>query len=98
MARDLDMPFETIFGGLSVMMTMVALASPRVGRLLETMGAARVLATGSGILAIGLAGLASAQGPVSYFAAWAVIGFGGAFALTVPANTCLLYTYDAADD
>ena len=90
MARDLDMPFETIFGGLSVMMTMVALASPRVGRLLETMGAARVLATGSGILAIGLAGLASAQGPVSYFAAWAVIGFGGAFALTVPANTAIV--------
>lgn len=90
MARDLDMPFETIFGGLSVMMAVVALASPRIGRLLVSLGAARVLATGSGILAIGLAGLASAQGPVSYFAAWVVIGLGGAFALTVPANTAIV--------
>lgn len=90
MARDLGMPFETIFGGLSVMMVMVALASPRVGRLLVTLGAARVLAAGSAILGLGLAGLALSQGPVSYFAAWVVIGLGGAFALTVPANTAIV--------
>ncbi|HWU62286.1 MAG TPA: MFS transporter [Ensifer sp.] len=90
MARDLAMPFETIFGGLSVMMLMVALISPRVGRLLVRLGAARVLATGSGIISAGLALLASAQGPVSYFAAWVLIGLGGAFALTVPANTAVV--------
>lgn len=90
MERDLGLPFETIFAGLSVMMAMVALASPRIGRLLVGLGAARVMAAGSGILAVGLAGLASAQGPISYFAAWAVIGFGGAFALTVPANTAIV--------
>jgi len=90
MARDLGLPFETIFAGLSVMMIMVALASPRIGRLLVRAGAARVLAAGSGILALGLAGLASAQGPISYFAAWVVIGLGGAFALTVPANTAIV--------
>ena len=90
MARDLGLPFETIFAGLSVMMIMVALGSPRIGRLLVSIGAARVLAAGSGILAAGLAGLASAQGPVSYFAAWVAIGLGGAFALTVPANTAIV--------
>jgi MFS family permease len=90
MERDLGMPFETIFGGLSVMMVMVALASPRVGRLLVRFGAARVMAAGSGVMAAGLAGLSGAQGPMSYFAAWIVIGLGGALALTVPANTAIV--------
>lgn len=90
MARDLGMPFETIFGGLSVMMVIVAVASPRVGRLLVALGAARVLGVGSAILGLGLAGLAMSQGPVSYFSAWVVIGLGGAFALTVPANTAIV--------
>lgn len=90
MARDLGMPFETIFAGLSVMMVMVALASPRVGRLLVALGAARVLATGSALLGLGLGALAASEGAVSYFAAWFVIGLGGAFALTVPANTAVV--------
>jgi predicted MFS family arabinose efflux permease len=90
MARDLAMPFETIFGGLSVMMVMVALASPRAGKLLVRFGAARVMAGGSCIMAAGLAVLSGAQGPVSYFAAWVVIGLGGALGLTVPANTAIV--------
>ncbi len=68
----------------------VALASPRIGRLLVSLGAARVLATGSGILAIGLAGLASAHGPVSYFAAWVVIGLGAHLRADGSANTAIV--------
>lgn len=90
MERDLAMPFETIFGGLTAMMIVMALASPRVGRLLVRSGAARVLAMGSVLMAAGLLALSMSQGPVSYFAAWLIIGCGGAFALTVSANTAVV--------
>jgi predicted MFS family arabinose efflux permease len=90
MERDLGMPFDMIFLGLSVMMLMSAFAAPKIGRLLVRFGAIRILSIGSILLAGGLALLSCAQGPVSYFAAWLVIGIGGAFALSVPANTAVV--------
>jgi predicted MFS family arabinose efflux permease len=90
MERDLGMPFEMIFLGLSVMMLTSAFAAPKIGSLLVRFGAARVLSIGSVLLAAGLSLLAVSQGPISYFAAWLVIGIGGAFALSVPANTAVV--------
>jgi predicted MFS family arabinose efflux permease len=90
MARDLSMPFETIFGGLTAMLIVMALASPHAGRLLVRFGAARVLAAGSVLICAGLVLLASAQGPAGYFSGWLVIGAGGAFALTVSANAAVV--------
>ncbi|MET3613267.1 MFS family permease [Rhizobium aquaticum] len=90
MERDLAMPFETIFGGLTMMMVVMALASPKAGHLLVRLGAARVLAMGSVLMAAGLLALSLSQGPVSYFAAWLVIGLGGTCALTVSANTAVV--------
>jgi predicted MFS family arabinose efflux permease len=90
MERDLGMPFDMIFLGLSVMMLMSAFAAPKIGRLLVRFGAIRILSIGSILLASGLALLSCAQGQVSYFAAWLVIGIGGAFALSVPANTAVV--------
>lgn len=90
MERDLAMPFETIFGGLTAMMIVMALASPRAGRLLVRFGATRVMAMGSVLMAAGLTGLSLSQGPVSYFAAWLMIGLGGTFALTVSSNTAVV--------
>ncbi len=96
MERDLGMPFETIFGGLTAMMVVMALASPKVGRLLVLFSAARVLAMGSILMAAGLLALSLSQGPVSYFAAWLVIGLGGTCALTVSANTAVVEREGAA--
>lgn len=96
MERDLGMPFETIFGGLTAMMIVMALASPKVGPLLVRLSAARVLAMGSVLMAAGLLALSLSQGPVSYFAAWLVIGLGGACALTVSANTAVIEREGAA--
>lgn len=90
MERDLGMPFDMIFLGLSVMMMTGAFAAPKVGSLLVRFGATRVLSIGSILLATGLVLLSCAQGPVSYFTSWLVIGMGGAFALSVPANTAVV--------
>lgn len=94
--RDLGLPFETIFGGLTAMMIVMALASPRTGRLLVTLGAARVMAMGSVLMASGLTVLSLSQGAVSYFAAWLIIGLGGACALSVSANTAVVEREGAA--
>lgn len=96
MERDLGLPFETIFGGLTAMMIVMALASPRAGRLLVALGAARVMAMGSVMMASGLTVLSLSQGPVSYFAAWAIIGLGGTCALSVAANTAVVEREGAA--
>lgn len=96
MERDLGMPFETIFGGLTAMMIVMALASPRAGRLLIRFGAARVMTAGSVLMASGLTVLSLSQGPVSYFAAWLVIGLGGTCALSVAANTAVVERQGAA--
>ncbi len=96
MERDLGLPFETIFGGLTAMMIVMALASPRAGRFLVTLGAARVMALGSVLMASGLTVLSLSQGPVSYFAAWLIIGLGGTCALSVSANTAVVEREGAA--
>ncbi|MCD2172025.1 MFS transporter [Rhizobium sp. C4] len=96
MERDLGLPFETIFGGLTAMMIVMALASPRAGRLLVRLGASRVMAMGSVLMAAGLTVLSLSQGLVSYFAAWLIIGLGGTCALSVSANTAVVERQGAA--
>lgn len=83
-AAELQMANETAFSGLTVMMLVTAFAGPATGRLVERLGAARVLACGSALFGIGLLLMAVAHGPILYFAGWLVIGFGSAFGLSVP--------------
>ena len=95
-ARDLDMANEIAFAGLSVMMVMAALLGPVVGARLGRYGAARVLAEGSVLFAVGLTALSASVGPVSWLAAWAVVGAGGGFGLMVAANTAVVERRGAA--
>ncbi|MBR0556355.1 MFS transporter [Ciceribacter sp. L1K23] len=83
-ASELSMANETAFAGLTVMMLVTAFAGPATGRLVERLGAARVLACGSALFGLGLLLMAAATGPILYFAAWLLIGFGSAFGLSVP--------------
>jgi len=83
-AAGLGLANEVVFLGLTVMMLTMAAAGPRTGRLIERHGAARVLAAGSALLGLGLLGLSLCQGVIAYFAAWLVLGLGGAFGLSVP--------------
>lgn len=89
-ARDLGMANEVAFAGLSVMMVVAAVLGPLVGGRLTRHGAARVLAEGSVLFVIGLTVLSAAVGPVTWLAAWAVVGAGGSFGLMVAANTAVV--------
>ncbi|WP_119942915.1 MFS transporter [Neorhizobium sp. NCHU2750] len=90
LAPDLGLPNEIVFAGLSVMMVTSALASPLTGRMLDRMGASRVLSIGTLFFALGLCVLASAQGVISYVVAWTILGLGGAFCLNAPAFTAVV--------
>lgn len=89
-APALQLPNEVIFGGLTVMMIVSALLGPKVGRMLERHGAARVLALGATAFAAGLALLAVSTNLAVYLLAWIVIGLGGALGLSAPAYTAVV--------
>lgn len=89
-APALQLPNEVIFGGLTVMMIVSALFGPKVGRMLERHGAARVLALGATAFAAGLALLAVSTNLAVYMLAWIVIGLGGALGLSAPAYTAVV--------
>lgn len=90
LAPDLGFANEIAFAGLSVMMLVSAFSSPLVGAALERLGAARVLAIGSLLFAVGLIVLSLCVGIVSYMIAWAILGVGGAFGLSAPAYAAVV--------
>lgn len=89
-APEFGLPNEVIFGGLSIMMVVSALAGPTTGRLLERHGAAKVLAAGATAFGVGLALLSVAGSLAVYLFAWVVIGIGGALGLSAPAYTAVV--------
>lgn len=88
-ARDLDISSGVVYGGVSVMVITSALLSPRVGKALDRHGTRLFMAAGSVLLAAGLVALAMAEGPLTYLAAWAIIGVASVLALALPAMTTL---------
>jgi MFS family permease len=80
-AADTGWPLTWVVAGLSLGLLLAGVASPPMGRAVERYGGRPVLAMGSVILALGLAGLGISQSPISYFAAWAVLGLGMAVGL-----------------
>jgi MFS family permease len=88
--RDLDLSPEVVFGGITVMFALNAVCSPRIGKIVDRLGARILMASGSVIYALSLAGLASARGPASYIACWAVMGVASALALSTPASIAVV--------
>jgi MFS family permease len=80
-AVDTGWPLTWVVAGLSLGLLLAGLASPAMGRAVERYGGRPVLVFGSVILALGLAGLGLSQSPISYFAAWAILGLGMAVGL-----------------
>lgn len=74
MARDLGVGQPTIFAAFSAALLVSALLGPQAGRAIDRYGGRPVLVGSNLVFAIGLAALAAAQGPLSLFAAWAVLG------------------------
>ena len=70
-----------IFAAFSMALLIAAFAGPMVGRFIDRYGGRGVLALSNIVLAAGLVALAAANGTVSLFAAWAVLGIGMALGL-----------------
>ena len=81
---------ELVFAGITVMFAVSAVSSPRVGRIVDRTGARRLMTAGSVVYALALVGLASAQGPASYLACWALMGIGSALALSTPSSIAVV--------
>ena len=71
---DLGWRRAVVFGGFSVGLLTMGVASPVVGRLIDRHGGAPVMAAGSVLSALGCAGIAVAQNHAVYFGAWIVLG------------------------
>jgi predicted MFS family arabinose efflux permease len=65
---------EIIFGGVTTMYVVGGLASPRIGRLVDRLGARPLLVSGSALAALALAGLAFATQPLAWLLCWVAIG------------------------
>ncbi len=74
MARDLGMAPAMPFAGLSLALGIAAFLGPAAGRWIDHHGGRGLLAAVSPVFACGLVMLAMANGPVLYFAGWAVLG------------------------
>jgi MFS family permease len=78
---DLGLPEAAVFAGVGVTLIVSALVAWPAGRLIDRHGAKRLLPVGALFLAAGLATLAGGTGPIAYFAAWTLFGFGMSFGL-----------------
>lgn len=76
MGRDLGVSTSTVFAAFSVALLVAAALGPLAGRRIDLYGGGPVLGVANLMFAVGLSGLAFAQGPVSLFAAWLAIGIG----------------------
>lgn len=75
--------------GPTVMLVVMALASPVLPRIASSWGLPRVMAAGSALAAAALLMLAMATGPAMFYAAWALLGLAGTAILTTPAQISL---------
>lgn len=78
---DLDFSSAAVFGGTTVMFLTGAFLAPMAGRLADRIGGLRLLCYGTPVLAAALLLLSSANGPITYYAAWVLFGFGMHFGL-----------------
>jgi predicted MFS family arabinose efflux permease len=95
MARDLGVSTPTVFAAFSVALIVSAFLGPKAGAAIDRLGGRPVLMGTSLVFAAGLAALGMAQGPVSLFAAWVVLGIGMGSGLYEAAFAALVRLYGA---
>ena len=93
MARDLGLSPVWVFAAFSAAMVLSAFVGPSAGRAIDQYGGRPVLMVSSLVFAAGLFGLGLAQGPISLFAAWLVIGAGMGMGLYEAAFSTLAGIY-----
>ena len=89
MQESLGLASEVIFAGITVMFTVGAVFSPRVGRAIDRTGARLMMTTGSVLYAVSLTALAFSTGLVSYLVCWAGLGVASTLALSTPSSIAL---------
>jgi predicted MFS family arabinose efflux permease len=93
MARDLGVSVPTVFAAFSVALVVSALLGPLAGRAIDRWGGRPVLIGTNLVFAVGLALLATAQGPLGLFAGWVVLGVGMGSGLYEAAFAALVRLY-----
>ncbi|WP_267356410.1 MULTISPECIES: MFS transporter [unclassified Methylobacterium] len=88
-AADLGMDLPSVFAGNSIFYATMGMSAPILGRAFVRYGARTVMTAGRALAGPGFVGLALAGGPVSYCAAWIVLGVAGSATLTNAANILL---------
>lgn len=89
MAADIGMSVPAAFAASTAFLVALAFASPLLAPAFPRFGAQRVLIFGSLLTSGGLAFASLADSPVAYFAAWGVLGVGGAMVLSTAAHALL---------
>jgi MFS family permease len=74
MTADLGWGRDAVYGGFSVALLVMALASPLAGRWIDRHGGRRVMAAGSVLTAAGCLALAASHDRWAYYAAWLALG------------------------
>ena len=65
---------EVVFGGITVMLLVSALLAPRVGHVIDRLGARNVMVTGSVVAALAMLAQGTAQGVWTYMLGWMLFG------------------------
>jgi predicted MFS family arabinose efflux permease len=93
MARELGVSTPTVFAAFSVALIVSALLGPKAGSAIDRLGGRPVLMGTSLVFAAGLTALGLAQGPLSLFAAWVILGVGMGSGLYEAAFSALVRLY-----
>ncbi len=81
---------EVVYGGLTLMVLIVAILSPTVGKFLDRGYARPALVASAAMAAVGLALIGFSQGIISYAAGWVFLGFTNALGLSGTVNVALI--------
>jgi MFS family permease len=73
-ARDLGLPREAVFGGITVMLLVSAVLAPDIGRRIDRDGARALMVPGTLVGAFALLVIACAHGPAVFWTGWAIFG------------------------
>ena len=71
---ELGLDRVVIFGGVTLQLLVAALLSPRIGKLIDRMGARRIMVAGSFVAALAMLVQSAATGLASYMLGWVLIG------------------------
>ncbi len=88
--RELGLPREAVFGGISIMLLISAILAPSIGRRIDRDGARSVMVPGTLVGALALLVIACAHGPLVYWAGWAMFGVAVAMMMTNAAVPALV--------